>query len=132
MRVGLAFATPAVIDRARQGEGLVQPEPGQHRGGSGGAGDYDVMREHTRRVAATRARLTDALRALGYDVPPSHSELRPRAPPRQRQRRVYEALKQRRILVRYFATPELATTHAHHRRHRRRDRRAAAALRTLD
>ena len=65
------------------------------------------MREHVARVAATRARLTAGLRALGYDVPPSQANFVLARRPGVDQRPVLEALKRRRILVRWFDVPEL-------------------------
>ena len=65
------------------------------------------MLEHVRRVRATRARLSQRLRVLGYEVPPSQANFVLARRPGCDQRATYEALKQRRILVRHFATPEL-------------------------
>ncbi len=64
--------------------------------------DIETMRHSANRICATRARLTEELRALGFFVWDSatnfvlvRSEARPAA-------ELYNALKDRRILVRYF------------------------------
>ena len=69
--------------------------------------DIDIMRAHVRQVRATRTRLSESLRKRGYEVPPSQANFVLARQPGRDQRGVYEALMQRRILVRYFATPDL-------------------------
>jgi histidinol-phosphate aminotransferase len=64
--------------------------------------DQDYLRETRTKIVATRARLTAELTQLGFDVTPSQANFvwcrrndRPVRP-------IYEALKKRRILVRYM------------------------------
>jgi histidinol-phosphate aminotransferase len=64
--------------------------------------DQDYLHSTRARIVATRARLTEALRGLGFDVLPSQANFvwcrrsdRPVKP-------LYEELKRRRILVRYM------------------------------
>jgi histidinol-phosphate aminotransferase len=64
--------------------------------------DQDYLKNTRARIVATRTRLTDALRLLGFDVVPSQANFvwcrrgdRPVRP-------IYEELKRRRILVRYM------------------------------
>src|SRR5262245_4930174 len=68
--------------------------------------DQDYLRQTRRKLVATRERLAEALRGLGFDVTPSQANFvwarrsdRPVKP-------LYEALKARKILVRYMSYPE--------------------------
>jgi histidinol-phosphate aminotransferase len=67
--------------------------------------DQDYFRQNIARVRATRTRLTDTMRQLGFHVPDSHANFvwctNGPAPARS----LYDQLKQRRILVRYMDYP---------------------------
>ena len=65
-------------------------------------GDIEYMRTNLEKTKATRSRLTDSLRAIGFDVYPSESNFLLARPPDGNAREVYEDLKKRKILVRYF------------------------------
>jgi histidinol-phosphate aminotransferase len=69
--------------------------------------DYGWMEANVKRVRASRARLIEELRRLGYDVLPSHANFVLARRPGRSLRPVYESLKERRILVRHFPVPEL-------------------------
>ena len=107
-----------------QGQGLVQlrhAEPGRRRAA---LEDQDYLAETRAKILATRGRLTDAVRALGYHVPESQANFvwctgDPRAV------EIYQALKDRKILVRLMRYPGHPDGLADHRRHRRRDRPVA-------
>jgi histidinol-phosphate aminotransferase len=108
LRVGLAFGDPALIRELCTVKDSYNLNRVSIAAGAAALEDYEVMREHVRRIRATRARLSDGLRALGYSVPPSQANFVLARRPSRDQRPVYDALKQRRILVRYFATPQLS------------------------
>ncbi|MGH7789945.1 MAG: histidinol-phosphate transaminase [Candidatus Binatia bacterium] len=108
MRVGLAFGAPAVIGELLKVKDSYNLSRVSIAAGVAALADYDVMRAHAARIAATRARLSERLRALGFEVPPSQANFVLARRPGHSLRSVYETLKQRRILVRYFDTPELA------------------------
>jgi histidinol-phosphate aminotransferase len=68
--------------------------------------DQDYLAETRAKIVATRERLTESLRRLGFDVLPSHANFvwarrgdRPVKP-------LYEGLKARKILVRYMDYPD--------------------------
>lgn len=65
--------------------------------------DPDWMRRHAGLIRATRERLQGVLRHLGYAVTPSQTNFVWARPPRLAAREVFERLRQRGILVRYFA-----------------------------
>lgn len=107
MRVGLACGPPAVMAELGKVKDSYNLSRVSIAAGAAALGDYDVMREHARRVCESRTRLSAALRERGYEVPPSQANFVLARQDGREQRGVYEALKQRHILVRYFATPEL-------------------------
>jgi histidinol-phosphate aminotransferase len=107
MRVGLAFGAPAVIAELCKVKDSYNLSRVSIAAGAAALADHEAMRAHVRQVRATRARLSGRLRDLGYEVPPSQANFVLARRPGRDQRGVYEALKRRRILVRYFATPEL-------------------------
>ncbi|HOF19571.1 MAG TPA: aminotransferase class I/II-fold pyridoxal phosphate-dependent enzyme, partial [Phycisphaerae bacterium] len=59
------------------------------------------------KVTASRTVLSDALRAMGWKVWPSEANFLLARPPAGDAKRLYEALKDRGILVRYFQQPRL-------------------------
>jgi histidinol-phosphate aminotransferase len=107
MRVGLGFGPPPVIAELCKVKDSYNLSRVSIAAGVAALEDHEAMRAHVARVAATRARLSDGLRRLGYEVPPSQANF---VLARRRgvdQRPVLDALAKRRILVRHFATPEL-------------------------
>jgi histidinol-phosphate aminotransferase len=99
LRFGYALAQPAII------EGLIKVKDSYNCdtlsliGASAALEDQAYHAETTRKVLATRRRLTEALRGLGYPVPDSQANFVwcPGGPPAGA---VYESLKARKILVR--------------------------------
>ena len=107
MRVGLGFGQAPLIAELCKVKDSYNLSRVSIAAGTAALEDYDAMRAHVGRVAATRTRLTTALRRLGYDVPDSQTNFVLARKVGVDQRPVLEALKQRRILVRWFNTPEL-------------------------
>ena len=65
------------------------------------------MGRNARRIQRGRKRLTSGLKRLSYDVYPSHANFILARKQGQNQKSVYEELKRRKILVRYFDLPGL-------------------------
>lgn len=65
-------------------------------------GDIAHMRAGIEKIKKTRERLTESLRQSGFDVFPSEANFLLARPPDGNARAVYEKLKERKILVRYF------------------------------
>lgn len=107
LRVGLGFAQAPVIAELCKVKDSYNLSRVSIAAGAAALEDDGAMRAHVTRVAATRARLAAALRGLGYEVPDSQANFVLARRPGVDQRPVLEALKQRRILVRWFDTPEL-------------------------
>lgn len=108
LRIGLAFARAELINELIK----VKDSYNLSRAGIAAAvaalDDYAWMQANVRRVRATRERLTVALRAQGFVVPPSQANFVLARRPGQSLQGTYEQLKARGILVRYFATAGLA------------------------
>ena len=107
LRVGLAFGTPELIGELVKVKDSYNLNRVSIAAAVAALEDYDWMCEHVRRICATRTRLSDGLRQLGFTVLPSEANFVFARRPGRDLRAVYESLKQRRILVRHFATPEL-------------------------
>jgi histidinol-phosphate aminotransferase len=65
------------------------------------------MQQNVRRIQQTRRQLIDGLVKLGFYVYPSHANFVMAQRKGQDQNALYRALRERKIYVRYFATPEL-------------------------
>jgi histidinol-phosphate aminotransferase len=68
--------------------------------------DQDWMRQNVGKIHATRCRLSDELTRLGFAVVPSQANFVWAVHPTGRHRDIYEALKQRKILVRFMSFPK--------------------------
>ncbi len=64
--------------------------------------DIEYMRANVRKIVRTRERLSSSLRGLGFTVYPSESNFVLAKYPKGSARALYEELKRRKVLVRYF------------------------------
>ncbi|MBI2191841.1 MAG: histidinol-phosphate transaminase [Planctomycetes bacterium] len=107
LRIGLGFGYPALIDGLLKVKDSYNLTRLSQAAALAALGDLNYMREMVARVRATREDLSVSLARLGLEVYASQSNflwarcLRPPA------RRVYEELKRRKILIRYFNHPGL-------------------------
>jgi histidinol-phosphate aminotransferase len=69
--------------------------------------DVEYMRANVKKIVKTRERLTESLRGMGFDVFPSEANFILARPPGGNAGEMYEELKRRKILVRYFSLPRL-------------------------
>jgi len=108
MRLGLAIARPEVIaalDKIRDHyniDRLAQVAV------VAALRDQKYFKACVARICATRDWFKDELTKLGYAVLPSSANYLFTSPPDRHGQRVYDALYQRKILVRYFSDPALA------------------------
>ncbi|OQY19143.1 MAG: histidinol-phosphate transaminase [Desulfobacteraceae bacterium 4572_35.1] len=108
MRLGLAVAHPQVIaalDKIRDHYhldrlALVAAEAALR--------DQKYLKQRVGEICATRDWFTGQLIALGYSVIPSQTNFVFASPADGDGQRVYELLKQHKILVRYFSDPQLS------------------------
>ncbi len=102
LRVGYLIARPECV------AGLVKVKDSYNcdtlslLGGAAALADSDYLTETRSRILATRSRLTSAMKAFGYEVPTSHANFVWCEGGRSA-RDVYEALKDRKILVRLMS-----------------------------
>ena len=107
MRVGLGFGHPEVVAALAKVKdsynvnrlGLVAAEAALD--------DYAWMEANVARVRSARADLEAGLRTYGFDVLPSHTNFVLARRPGVDMKPVQLRLKEKRVLVRHFGTPEL-------------------------
>lgn len=108
MRIGLAFGHPQVLSELLKVKDSYNINRLSIVAAVAALEDYAWMRRNVEKIRATRARLTTALRALGYVVYDSQTNFVLARKPGVRQEPVYLGLKERGLLVRYFSSLELA------------------------
>ena len=107
MRVGLAFASAELIAGMNKVRDSYNLDRLSIAAGSAALGDMAWMKRNAARIQRSRQQLAAGLKRLGYQVYPSHTNF---ILARQRDKNlkpVYEELKRRKILVRYFDAPGL-------------------------
>jgi histidinol-phosphate aminotransferase len=109
MRIGLGFAHPRIVeglDKVRDSYNLSRLSIAA---GAAALADIGWMERNAARIRKTREALAAALPGVGFTPFPSRSNfILARRTRGGSARPVYEALKRRKILVRYFDTPRLA------------------------
>lgn len=107
MRIGLAFASDEII------AGLMKVKDSYNLNrlslvaATAALSDMPWMARNARRIRKSRKRLAAALKRIGYQVYPSHANFILARKAGQNLKPIYEELKQRNILVRYFDVPGL-------------------------
>ena len=107
MRIGLAFASAEIIAGMHKVRDSYNLDRLSIVAGTAALEDMAWMKRNAARIQRSRQRLASGLKRLGYQVYPSHTNF---ILARQRDKNlkpVYEELKRRKILVRYFDTPGL-------------------------
>ncbi len=108
LRLGVAIAQPDTIQSLLKTKDSYNLNAMTQAAGIAAMNDYGSMETNARKVIDTRERLTGALKELGFGVPPSQSNFvlaRRQGDPSARE--MFEALRERGILVRYFDAPRL-------------------------
>jgi histidinol-phosphate aminotransferase len=106
IRCGFAIAHPDLITSMRKVKDSYNCNTLSLAAGLAALEDQDWIHDNAARISATRARLTEGLSALGYDVVPSQANFVWVTHPDRGHRETYEALKARKILIRYMCFPE--------------------------
>jgi histidinol-phosphate aminotransferase len=107
MRIGLAFGHPDLVAEIAKVKDSYNLSRVAIAAGTAALVAIDWMRENVARVVATRARLTEHLAVLGYDVLPSATNFVLARRAGEDQAPVQAALRERGILVRHFAIDRL-------------------------
>jgi histidinol-phosphate aminotransferase len=108
MRLGLAIARPEVIAALNKIRDHYNLDRLAQVAAVEALADQDYFRESIDKIRATRAWFTGELRVLDWEVIPSSGNFVFATPPDRNGQRVYEALFERRILVRHFSDPLLS------------------------
>jgi len=107
MRLGLAVARPEVIAALDKIRDHYHLDRLALVAASAALRDQAWLRQTVARIRATRGRFVAGLQAIGYSSIDSQTNFVFAAPPDRDGKRVYEALYERKILVRYFSDPLL-------------------------
>jgi len=107
MRIGLAFGHPDLINELLKVKDSYNVDRLSIVAAVAALEDYDWMRQNVEKIRATRKRLTAELQSLGYFVYDSQTNFVLARQAGVNQEGMYQAVKERGFLIRYFSTPEL-------------------------
>jgi len=107
MRIGLAFAGEEIIAGMMKVKDSYNLNRLSMFAATAALSDMAWMKRNALRIQRSRKKLSGALTRMGYQVYPSHANFVLARKPGQNLKPVYEELKRRKILVRYFDTPGL-------------------------
>lgn len=110
LRVGFALASPALIatlEAVKNSYNSYTMDSVTLEAAAASVEDDAYFRETCAKVVRTRECAADALRALGFSVLPSQSNFLLATHPRKAAREIFDALKARKIFVRYFNLPRV-------------------------
>jgi histidinol-phosphate aminotransferase len=104
MRIGLGFAPEEIISGMMKVKDSYNVNRLSMVAATAALQDIPWMTRNVRRIQSSRKKLTSALERLGYHVYPSHANFVLAQMKGANLKGVYEALKRKNILVRYFDT----------------------------
>lgn len=107
MRLGLAIGRPEIIAALNKIRDHYNLDRLAQAAALAALGDQDYFRDCVRRIRETRDWFSTELRVLDWEVIPSSGNFVFAVPPDRNGKRIYEALFERCILVRYFSDPLL-------------------------
>ncbi len=107
MRLGLAIARPEVVTALDKIRDHYHLDRLALAAATAALGDQEHLRANVEKIKATRRRFSEQLQGLGYTVIPSQGNFVFASPADGDGERVYKALFERKILVRYFSDPLL-------------------------
>lgn len=108
VRFGFAMAHPDLIAGLRKMKDSYNCDSLSLAAATAAIEDQDWMRLNTARIRTTRERLSAALTSLGFNVVPSQANFVWATHPSGQHKSQYEALKSKKILVRYMSFPDVA------------------------
>ena len=108
LRLGFGIAHPRLLAGLARVKDSYNVDAVASAVGAAAIRDVSYARETVERIRATRTRLAAALAGRGFRVWPSQANFVLARPADGDARRLYEGLKERGILVRYFAEPGLS------------------------
>ena len=108
LRLGFAVARPRLLDGLARVKDSYNVDAVAARVGAAAIRDVAYTRGQVARIREARGRLIGCLTGLGFRVWPSQANFVLARPPDGDARRLYDGLRARGILVRYFDEPRLA------------------------
>lgn len=105
IRFGFAIAHPDLIAGMRKMKDSYNCDAISIAAATAALQDQAWMEQNAAKIRATRSRLTGELQKLGFHVVPSQSNFVWTTHPSQEHRRIYEALKAQKVLVRFMKFP---------------------------
>lgn len=108
MRLGLAIARPEVIAALNKIRDHYNLDRLAQAAATAALRDQEYFRDCVAKIRATRAWFTEEIVKLGYQVIPSSGNFVFASPPDRDGTRVFQALYDRKILVRHFTDPKLS------------------------
>lgn len=108
MRIGLAIARPKIIEFLDKIRDHYNLDRLAQAAAAASLKDQGYFRDCIKKIRATRDWFSEQLRSFGFDVVPSQANFVFVSPPDRDGKRIYNALYERSILVRYFMDPVLA------------------------
>jgi histidinol-phosphate aminotransferase len=108
MRLGFAVAHESLINGMMKVKDSYNVDRLSMASAVAALGDQETFRENVARIKKTRGRLIDSLKKLGFFVYPSHANfVMIRCRNANKAREIYQELRERKILTRYFEQPRL-------------------------
>ena len=108
IRFGFAIAHPDLINGMRKVKDSYNCDAIALAAATAAIGDQAWMQANVEKIRATRQRLDAGLKRLGFAVTPSQANFLWATHPERSHRELYEALKARKILVRYMVYRDVA------------------------
>lgn len=107
LRMGFAIARPELIAGMQKVKDSYNCDAIALAAAQGALEDQAWMLNNAAKIRATRQRLTDELGKLGFQVVPSQANFVWATHPERSHQAIYEALKERKILVRFMRFPDV-------------------------
>jgi histidinol-phosphate aminotransferase len=107
MRVGLAFSSAEIISGLMRVKDSYNVNRLSMAAAAAALQDKDWMARNVNRIQRSRKRLAAGLKKMGFYVYPSHANFVMARKKNQNLKTIYETLRARKILVRYFDVPGL-------------------------
>ncbi|MDA0831875.1 MAG: histidinol-phosphate transaminase [Planctomycetota bacterium] len=110
IRFGYAVAHPDLIAEMRKVKDSYNCDALSLAAATAAITDQEWMQQNAAKIRASRKRLTASLTELGFDVAPGQANFVWATLPSGEHQKTYEALKQRKILIRYMKFPDVSYT----------------------
>ncbi len=107
LRLGFGVANPALLAELNKIKDSYNVDALAYAVGAAAIADRDHKTANAEKIKASRAKLAVSFKELGFDVWPSQTNFLLVRPPNGDAERIYQTLKVRGILIRYFNQPRL-------------------------